>query len=55
MSELPAAVQRGLTAVKVMKRAVIAEHKRRGLPLRTWKHGRVVSIKRFPMLSKNVD
>jgi len=37
------AVQRGEAAAKTMARELRAEHKRRKLPLLTWKDGKVVS------------
>jgi len=39
------AEERGLAAVKVMSKALKAEHKRWGMPLLTWKNGRIVSVK----------
>jgi hypothetical protein len=37
--------ERGLLAAKKMARELRAEHKRWGLPLLTWKDGKVVAVK----------
>jgi hypothetical protein len=37
--------QRGLVAAKAMAKALEVEHKRWGLPLLTWKDGKVVAVK----------